>query len=54
MSFDGEKTGSKPREASEAGSGGLSADGQDAYVAPLHRKLKSRHLQMIGNVLSYL
>lgn len=49
MSSGSEKTASGTKEASETGPDG---DLQDAYVAPLHRNLKSRHLQMIGNVLS--
>lgn len=53
MSSYGEKTAAEPKEISETKPGELAGDVQDARVAPLHRNLKSRHLQMIGNVISW-
>lgn len=53
MSFDGVKTAADPNGVSETKPGELVGDVQDARVAPLHRNLKSRHLQMIGSVLSW-
>lgn len=52
MGFDGGNTAEgKPHQAYETGSNESGRDVQDAYIAPLHRKLKSRHLQMIGKAL---